>query len=101
LFVLSVSIFSQEGKKINPNFYNTWVESNYYEKIMNCKTPYELNSIGDNINKLYFYESENRILFSSFCEGIKRNFTIENSDTIKTLDLNGKQSTIYLTWIMQ
>ena len=63
---------------------------------MNCKTPYELNSIGDNINKLYFYESENRILFSSFCEGIKSNFTIQFSDTIKTFDLNGKQSTIYL-----
>ncbi|PIQ09590.1 MAG: hypothetical protein COW71_05840 [Ignavibacteriales bacterium CG18_big_fil_WC_8_21_14_2_50_31_20] len=68
---------------------------------MNCKTPYELNSVGDNIIKLYFFESEDRILFSSFCEGIKRNFTIENSDTIKTFDLNGKQSTIYLTWIMQ
>jgi|GEM_PF-2372531 len=96
LMVLSASIFSQEEKKINPNFYNTWVESNYYEKIMSCKTPYELNSVGDNIIELYFYESENRILFSSFYGGIKRNFTIENSDTIKTLDLNGKKSTIYL-----
>ncbi|MBU0473916.1 MAG: hypothetical protein KKF62_07100 [Bacteroidetes bacterium] len=96
LMILSASIISQEDKKINPNFYNTWVESNYYEKIMSCKTPYELNSVENSIIELYFFESDNRILFASFYEGIKRNFTIENSDTIKTLDLNGKESTIYL-----
>ena len=43
LMILSVTIFSQENRKLNPFFYNTWVEREYYEKIMTCKTPFELN----------------------------------------------------------
>ncbi len=93
---LPVLTFTQEEAKLNPGFYNTWIEYDYYNELMNCKTPVDLKIRYNNI-QISIEKSPKPIFFRTLYEGIKRDYKIKNRDTIEVIDLDGNESLIYVT----
>lgn len=83
LFFFCSIILSQEEIKPNPEFYHTWLQRDFYEGLMNGKTPNESHSDLDLVTQVYFYENSERILIGSFWEGAHQLFKVINKDTIE------------------
>ncbi|MFA4923728.1 MAG: hypothetical protein WC557_06005, partial [Ignavibacteriaceae bacterium] len=83
LFLLTDTFFPQESIKPNPEFYHTWLQRDFYEGLMNGKTPNELHSLLALVTHVYFYENSESILIGSFYEGVHQLFKVINRDTIE------------------
>lgn len=83
-FVLSSLEYAQNN--ISSEFYHTWLRYEYYIDICSGKTPRE-SMKEEPIMQLYFFESKNKVLIGSFSDGMTRDFTIKNIDTILVFNL--------------
>ena len=100
LIVINFSSFPECKEKLNPEFYRTWLRHEYYQDIMNGKTPRECMEMQP-IMQLYFYPDTNLVLIGSFNEGMKRNFTLTGTDTITIYDLYGKGKVEFTIFLLE
>lgn len=102
LFLLSSVSLTQEQIKPNPEFYHTWLWTDFYESLMNNKTPYELYPLPIHTMQLYFDKDENEVFYGTFHEGITKRFRVISNDTIEIIDAENKSKKliIYLSEIM-
>lgn len=90
LVILNLPSLPEVKEKLNPKFYHSWLRYEYYQDIMEGKTPMEAMKMQP-IMQLYFYPDTNLVLMGSFVEGVKWNYKIRSNDTIVIHDLNDKR----------
>jgi len=73
--------FPECKEKLNPEFYRTWLRYEFYQDIMEGKTPLESMKMQP-IMQLYFYPDTNLVLIGSFNEGMHLNYVIKSSDSL-------------------
>lgn len=104
LLLLCIAInfpsFPECKDKLNPDFYRTWLRYEFYQDIMEGKTPLESMKMQP-IMQLYFYPDTNLVLIGSFNEGMKWNFTITGTDTITIYYLYGKGKVEFTIFLLE
>ena len=82
LFAISILSFPQKNNNINPEFYKTWLRYEFYNDIMQGKTPRESMKMQP-VMQLFFSQNKNTVLIISFNEGLNRELKVVTPDTLE------------------
>lgn len=93
--VLNISSLSQESLVLNPEFYHTWLRYEYYQDIMEGKTPREWKKMSPML-ELYFYPGTNLILIGFFFEGMELNYVLKNPDSLIVYEQFRPEKVLYV-----
>ena len=82
LIATNILLFPQENSAINPEFYKTWLRYEFYNDIMQGKTPGESMKMQP-VMQLFFSQNKNTVLIGSFNEGLNREYKVVTPDTLE------------------